>query len=75
MEISARPTNPRCTGGLRSLATVHYSELLNYAPETLTNLLDKGFIHVSNSLEAAPVLFIKKPRGGLRFCVDYWGLN
>ena len=43
--------------------------------KTLIDLLDKGFIRVSNSLAAAPVLFIKKPRGGLRFCVDYRGLN
>jgi hypothetical protein len=43
--------------------------------KTLTDLLDKGFIRVSNSLVAALVLFIKKPGGGLRFCVDYRGLN
>ncbi|KAI0993514.1 hypothetical protein K3495_g14670, partial [Podosphaera aphanis] len=43
--------------------------------KTLTELLDKGFIRVSNSPEAAPVLFVKKPGGGLRFCVDYRGLN
>jgi hypothetical protein len=43
--------------------------------KTLINLLDKGFIRVSNSLTAALVLFVKKPRGGLRFCVDYRGLN
>jgi hypothetical protein len=42
---------------------------------TLTDLLDKGFIRVSNSPAAAPVLFVKKPGGGLRFCVDYRGLN
>ena len=39
--------------------------------KTLNNLLDKGFIHVSNSLAAAPVLFVKKPGGGLQFCCDY----
>ena len=43
--------------------------------KTLIDLLDKGFIRVSNSSIAAPVLFIKKPRGGLRFYIDYRGLN
>jgi hypothetical protein len=43
--------------------------------KTLTSLLDKGFIRVSNSPAAAPVLFAKKPSGGLRFCCDYRGLN
>ena len=42
--------------------------------KTLNELLDKGFIRTSNSLIGAPVLFIKK-EGGLRFCVDYRGLN
>jgi len=41
----------------------------------LTSLLDKGWIRVSNSPAAAPVLFAKKPGGGLRFCVDYRALN
>ena len=31
----------------------------------LIDLLDKGFIRVSNSLVVALVLFIKKARGGL----------
>jgi hypothetical protein len=43
--------------------------------KTLTEYLDKGFIRVSNSPAAAPVLFAKKPGGGLRFCVDYRALN
>jgi transposase InsO family protein/predicted aspartyl protease len=43
--------------------------------KTLTEYLDKGFIRVSNSPAAAPVLFVRKPGGGLRFCVDYRGLN
>ena len=43
--------------------------------KTLTELLDKGFIRVSNSSAAAPVLFARKPGGGLRFCVDYRRLN
>ncbi|KAJ6437630.1 AAA family ATPase [Purpureocillium lavendulum] len=43
--------------------------------KTLTELLDQGFIRVSSSPAAAPVLFAKKPGGGLRFCVDYRALN
>ena len=34
----------------------------------LTDLLDNGFLPLSNSL-TAPVLFVRKPGGGLRFCV------
>ena len=43
--------------------------------KTLTELLDKGFIRVSSSPASVPVLFVRKPRGGLRFCVDYRRLN
>ncbi|KAK1914030.1 hypothetical protein P3342_007276 [Pyrenophora teres f. teres] len=41
----------------------------------LTSLLDKGFIRASNSPAASPILFTKKPGGGLRLCVDYRALN
>jgi len=43
--------------------------------KTFIDLLDKGFIRVSNSLVTALILFIKKPEGGLRFCIDYRRLN
>ena len=43
--------------------------------KTLTELLDNGFIRVSNLPAAAPVIFVKKPSGGLRFCIDYCRLN
>ena len=43
--------------------------------KTLRELLDKQFIRVSDSPAAAPVLFVKKPGGGLRFCCDYRALN
>jgi len=43
--------------------------------KTLTELLDKGFIRVSKSPAAAPVHFVRKPSGGLRFCCDYRALN
>jgi hypothetical protein len=42
---------------------------------TLLDLLDKGFIRVSNLLAALLVLFVQKLEGGLRFCVDYRALN
>lgn len=42
---------------------------------TLTDLLKKGWIRQSKSPAASPVLFAKKPNGGLRLCVDYRGLN
>jgi hypothetical protein len=41
----------------------------------LKDNLDKGFIRTSSSPAASPVLFAKKPGGGLRFCVDYRALN
>ena len=46
-------------------------KLCHYLDENLS----KEFIWVSHSDAAASVLFIKKPEGGLHFCVDYWGLN
>lgn len=39
--------------------------------KSLLSLLNKDFIWISKSPAAAPVLFVKKPGGGLRFCVDY----
>jgi hypothetical protein len=43
--------------------------------KTLTDLLDKNFIRVSRSPAASPVLLVRKPGGGIRFCIDYRGLN
>ena len=43
--------------------------------KTLTELLDNGFIRVSNLPATAHVIFVKKPDRGLRFCVDYRRLN
>ena len=37
--------------------------------------LSKGFIRVSLSPIATPVIFVKKPGGGLRFYIDYQALN
>lgn len=43
--------------------------------KTLMELLEKDFIRVSKSPAAAPVLLVKKPGGGVRFCCDYRALN
>ena len=37
--------------------------------------LNKGFICFSIFLAAAPILFAKKPEGGIWFCVNDRGLN
>ncbi len=43
--------------------------------KTLTELLNKQFIQVSNLFAAASVLFIWKSEGELWFCVNYCNLN
>jgi hypothetical protein len=35
----------------------------------------KGFLKLSTIVISSPVLLVKKPRGGLRFYIDYRGLN
>ncbi len=53
--------------------------LSEYQLKTLRGYIDKnlanGFIRPSKSSAGAPVLFIPKPDGTLRLCVDYRGLN
>jgi len=41
----------------------------------IKKLLANGWITDSHSRYAAPVIFVKKPNGTLRMCVDYRGLN
>ena len=47
--------------------------------EELRRYLDeneaKGFIRACRSHAASPVMFVKKPGGVLRICVDYRDLN
>ena len=56
---------------LYSMSHNEAQELCHYLDENLS----KEFIQVSCSESAAPVLFVKKPEGGLCFCIDYRDLN
>ena len=51
------------------------AEELNVVKKYLVKNLDKGFIKPSQVPFTAPVLFVKKPDGSLRFCIDYRKLN
>lgn len=50
-------------------------EELQVLRKELEENLGKGFIRASTSPAASPVLFVRKPGGGLRFCIDYRALN
>ena len=41
----------------------------------INEYLNKGFIHPSISLAAAPILLTKKPGGGIQFYINYRGFN
>ena len=56
---------------LYGMSRTEIEELRRYLDENLA----KGFIRASRSHAASPVMFVKKPGGGLRFCVDYRALN
>src|SRR5437667_1473928 len=58
-------------GPLYSMSREELQVLRQYLDEHLA----KGFIRPSRSPFASPVLFAKKPGGGLRFCIDYRALN
>ena len=53
------------------MSVAHEEEL----QKRLQELVKAGHIRPSKSPWAAPVLFTPKKDGGLRFCVDYRGLN
>lgn len=50
-------------------------EELEATKQYLLENLDKSFIEASQASFATLVLFIKKPNGGLRFCINYYKLN
>ncbi len=58
-------------GPLYSMSLLELRALKDYLEENLS----KGYIRASSSSAASPVLFARKPDGGIRFCVDYRALN
>lgn len=58
-------------GPLYSLSQHELKTLREY----LDKMLQRGWIRPSQSSAGAPVLFVRKPDGSLRLCVDYRGLN
>ncbi|GJP60722.1 hypothetical protein CLOP_g17948 [Closterium sp. NIES-67] len=48
---------------------------LQEVQKQLEELLEKGFIRVSTSPYAAPILFVKKKDDSMRMCIDYQALN
>src|SRR5205807_4012273 len=58
-------------GPLYNMSREELEVLKNYLEENLA----RGYIRVSSSSAASPVLFVKKGDGTLRLCVDYRALN
>ena len=48
---------------------------LEEAKKQIESMLDHGFVRPSDSPYGAPVLFVPKKDGSLRFCIDYRWLN
>ena len=70
-KIELEPGTQPKFGPLYGMSQEELKVLRKYLDENLA----KGFIRASSSPAAAPVIFVKKPGGGLRFCVDYRALN
>ena len=70
-KIKMEPGTQAPSGPLYSMSREELEVLKKY----LTENLNKDFIQASSSPAAAPVLFVKRPGGGLHFCVDYRALN
>ena len=70
-KIELTEGNNLCYSPLYRMTTEELAAVKEYLLENL----HKGFIVPSNAPFASPVLFISKPNGGLRFCVDYRKLN
>jgi hypothetical protein len=71
MEIELLDGKAPPFGPLYSLSVKEEEELRRY----LEGALKAGIIQTSKSPAGSPVLFVTKPDGSLRLCVDYRGLN
>ena len=70
-EIRTLPDAKLPFGPLYSMSRDELQALREWLDENLR----KGFIRPSSSPVASPVLFVKKPDGGLRLCTDFRALN
>ena len=63
----------------KALFVKNYKPFLDQKTVAMKKYIDehlgKGFIRLSLSAAASPILLIRKPGRGLRFCIDYWALN
>ena len=70
-EISLVPNAKPVFGPIYNLSEIELKALKEY----IDKMLERGWIRPSKSPFGSPVLFVKKPDGSLRFCVDYQKLN
>lgn len=70
-KIKLRPGTEHPWGPLYNMSRGELEVLKKY----LKDNLERGFIRPSISPASSPVLFVKKPGGGFRFCVNYRALN
>jgi hypothetical protein len=68
------PLEPGTTPPFGTIYSLSPAEL-EFLRKYIETHLRTGFIRHSQSPCGAPILFAKKPDGGLRLCVDYRGLN
>jgi hypothetical protein len=68
--------------GPKGVESLGYSALRHQSTEELLQIkkflkenLQKGFIEASQAPYSLPTLFVRKPNGGLRFCIDFRKLN
>ena len=69
--INLEPGSKPVFGPIYNLSETELQVLKDYIDDNLR----KRFIRPSTSPFGAPVLFVKKPNGSLRLCIDYRALN
>jgi hypothetical protein len=71
IQLTGDTTDALSFSPLRHQSTEELQAIKQYLVENL----HKGFIDASKAPFAAPILFVKKPNGSLRFCIDFRKLN